>query len=124
MSSNAYNSQSVKDLALILKVLSEPNRLKILLSMGLECTPVSAIIARTGLSQTNVSFHLRVLREAGVVKGERNGPYIYYCLYDTELLTLLSSLTEWREHALEELKKDQEGSLSHSHGNTDTAVNQ
>lgn len=81
----------------MLKVLSEPNRLKILLSMGLECTPVSAIIARTGLSQTNVSFHLRILREAGLVKGERNGSFIYYCLYDTQLLDLLSNMGEWRE---------------------------
>ena len=85
---------------MVFKVLSEPNRLKILFSMGLECTPVSAIIARTGLSQTNVSFHLRVLREAGLVKGERNGPFIFYCLYDTKLLELLSSMTAWREHTL------------------------
>lgn len=86
----------VEDLARVFKILSEPNRLKILQSMGLECTPVSAIIARTGLSQTNVSFHLRIMREAGLVKGERNGPYIFYCLYDTQLLDLLSGLAAWR----------------------------
>ena len=97
MNSNTYKNRSVNELAAMMKVLSEPNRLKILFSMGLECAPVSAIIARTGLSQTNVSFHLRVLREAGLVKGERNGPYIYYCLYDTELLDLLSRINEWRE---------------------------
>lgn len=96
MSSNAYQKQAVKDLAKTLKILSEPNRLKILFSMGLECTPVSAIIAATGLSQTNVSFHLRVLREAGLVKGERHGPFIYYCLYDTQLLNLLSDLGAWQ----------------------------
>ena len=93
--------EQIEDLAMVFKVLSEPNRLKILLSMGLECTPVSAIIARTGLSQTNVSFHLRVLREAGLVKGERNGPFIFYCLYDTKLLELLSSMTAWRKHTLQ-----------------------
>lgn len=108
MSSYAYKDESVKDLAAVLKVLSEPNRLKILFSMGLECTPVSAIIARTGLSQTNVSFHLRILREAGLVKGERNGPYIYYCLYDTKLLELLSGLTEWREYELQSSKTNKE----------------
>lgn len=96
MMAMASTEHPLDDLARVFKILSEPNRLKILLSMGLECTPVSAIIARTGLSQTNVSFHLRVLREAGLVKGERNGPYIYYCLYDTKLLELLSSLDEWR----------------------------
>ena len=85
----------IESISRILKILSEPNRLRILYSMGLECTPVSAIIARTGLSQTNVSFHLRTLREAGLVKAERNGPYIFYCLYDTTLLDLLSELDVW-----------------------------
>lgn len=108
MSSNAYKDESVKDLAAMLKVLSEPNRLKILMSMGLECAPVSAIIARTGLSQTNVSFHLRVLREAGLVKGERTGPFIYYCLYDTKLLDLLTGLSSWRETVLTNIKEEPE----------------
>lgn len=84
-------------LARAMKILSEPNRLKILCSMGLECMPVSAIIARTGLSQTNVSFHLRILREAGLVKGEKSGAFVFYCLYDTTLLELLSGLGEWLE---------------------------
>lgn len=84
----------VNDLAEIMKTLSEPNRLRILCSMGLECVPVSAIIAKTGLSQTNVSFHLRILREAGLVKGEKRGAFIYYCLYDTTLLNILSNLAD------------------------------
>ena len=94
------DSDRIADLATVMKVLSEPNRLNILLSMGLECTPVSAIIAKTGLSQTNVSFHLRILREAGLVKGERNGPFIFYCLYDTALLDILKSMSSWREQTL------------------------
>ncbi len=97
MNANTYHAEAVKDLSKVFKVLSEPNRIRILMSMGLECAPVSAIIARTGLSQTNVSFHLRVLREAGLVKGERNGSFIFYCLYDTKLLEILSGLTDWRE---------------------------
>ena len=96
MSINAYRKLPVKDLAKFFKLLSEPNRLRILCSMGLDCTPVSAIIADTGLSQTNVSFHLRALREAGIVKAERRGGYVYYCLHDIRLLDLLSELEEWR----------------------------
>ena len=87
----------IDDLAKLLKILSEPNRLKILSSMGLECVPVSAIIAKTGLSQTNVSFHLRVMREAGIVKGERNGSFVYYCLYDYSIMELLKNLANWSE---------------------------
>jgi len=85
----------IDNLAKVMKILSEPNRLSILCSMGLECTPVSAIIEDTGLSQTNVSFHLRILREAGLVKGERRGAFIYYCLFDTTLLSLLENMSQW-----------------------------
>ena len=88
-----------KDLSVIFKLLSEPNRLAILHALGLECRPVSAIIADTGLNQTNVSFHLRKLREAGLVRGEKHGSFIFYCLPDPQLLDLLSRFSEWdREH--------------------------
>jgi len=86
----------VEDLARIFKILAEPNRLKIVTCMGLDCSPVSTIIAATGLSQTNVSFHLRILREAGIVKGERRGGFVYYCLYDFQLPELLSTFDAWR----------------------------
>jgi ArsR family transcriptional regulator len=78
-----------------LKLLGEPNRLRILCGLGLECRPVTDIINATGLGQTNVSFHLRVLREAGFVRAERRGPFIYYCLADTELLRILHDLKDW-----------------------------
>ncbi len=95
MSINAYECGQVKSLSKIFKLLSEPNRLKILCSLALECRPVSDIIEDTGLSQTNVSFHLRTLREAGLVRPERKGAFIYYCLPDPELLSLLENFSGW-----------------------------
>lgn len=97
MNSNAYDCGSVKPLSELFKLLAEPNRLKILCSLGLECRPVSDIIEATGLSQTNVSFHLRSLREAGVVRPERRGAFIYYCLPDPEILRLLDEFRHWME---------------------------
>jgi ArsR family transcriptional regulator len=58
---------------------------------------VSDIVAATGLSQTNVSFHLRALREAGLVRPERRGAFIFYCLPDAKLLGLLDDLQVWME---------------------------
>ncbi|WP_147074352.1 ArsR/SmtB family transcription factor [Sulfuriferula plumbiphila] len=78
-----------------LKLLGEPNRLRILCGLGPECRPVTDIINATGLGQTNVSFHLRVLREAGFVRAERRGSFIYYCLADTGLLRILHGLKHW-----------------------------
>ena len=80
-----------------LKVLGEPNRLQILLQLGLECRPVTDIINATGLPQTNVSFHLRILREGGFVRAERRGSFVYYCLDDPELLRILHELRAWLE---------------------------
>jgi ArsR family transcriptional regulator len=97
MSSNAYRCDQVKLLSGLFKLLAEPNRLRILCSLGLECRPVSDIVTSTGLSQTNVSFHLRALREAGLVRPERRGSFIYYCLPDGQLLSRLDDLRIWLE---------------------------
>ncbi|WP_241792343.1 ArsR/SmtB family transcription factor [Acidithiobacillus thiooxidans] len=79
----------------IFKVLAEPNRLSILCALGTECRPVTDIIRATELPQTNVSFHLRILREAGLVRAERRGSFVYYCLPDPDLLGILESLQAW-----------------------------
>lgn len=100
MSICTYHSMKTgnnKPLSQIFKLLAEPHRLDILYSLGLECRPVSAIIADTGMSQTNVSFHLRKLREAGLVRGEKHGSFVFYCLPDPELLKLLNGFRGWHQ---------------------------
>jgi ArsR family transcriptional regulator len=98
MNNITYDCDSVIHLSNLFKLLAEPNRLKILCSLELECRPVSDIIDATRLSQTNVSFHLRALREAGLVKPERKGVFIYYCLPDPELLQLLDNFRLWLDN--------------------------
>jgi len=95
MSINAYDCGYVKRMSTLFKLLAEPNRLKILCGLGMECRPVSSIVESTGLTQTNVSFHLRLLREAGLVRPERKGAFIYYCLSDQQLLRMLEEFREW-----------------------------
>lgn len=94
---NVQHHLETSSLFQALKVLGEPNRLQILLQLGLECRPVTDIINATGLPQTNVSFHLRVLREGGFVRAERRGAFVYYCLDDPELLRILQELSAWLE---------------------------
>jgi ArsR family transcriptional regulator, arsenate/arsenite/antimonite-responsive transcriptional repressor len=89
--------RNVNTLAPVFKILGEPNRLRILCSLGLDCRPVSDIVKATGMSQTNVSFHLRQLREAGLVRPERRGAFVYYCLPDAELLDILNTMSDWLE---------------------------
>jgi ArsR family transcriptional regulator len=92
-----FNEQDQRKIIPALKVIGEPNRLRILCGLGMACLPVVDIINATGLGQTNVSFHLRVLREAGFVRAERRGAFIFYCLADRDLLQILQNLKLWLE---------------------------
>jgi DNA-binding transcriptional ArsR family regulator len=62
------------------------------MAIGKESLSVTELVRTTGLSQTLISFHLRIMREADIVRTERNGPFIYYSLSDRSLLGILSAL--------------------------------
>ncbi len=83
---------NMKQLARFIKILGDASRLSIIRAMGSDARSVSEIIRRTGLPQTLVSFHLRTLRDAGIVRARREGPFIYYNLSDPHLLVLLDQL--------------------------------
>lgn len=71
---------AVRPAAVLMKALADENRLRIvaLLSGGEVC--VCHIAAALDLSQPNASQHLTVLKNAGVVQGERRGSWIHYRL--------------------------------------------
>ncbi len=80
-----------------LKVLGDDSRLRILQALNDGERSVSEILERTELPQTLASFHLRILREAGVLTTERRGPFIYYRLADSSLLNLLEACARYAE---------------------------
>ncbi len=75
-----------------LKLIGDSSRLKILSGIATGEKTVSEIIAATGLAQTLVSFHLKLLRERGIVDSTRKGgPFVYYRLRDPSLVNLLQA---------------------------------
>jgi DNA-binding transcriptional ArsR family regulator len=79
-------------LARLFKLCSDPNRIRILFAIGKAKKSVSEIMSQTALSQTLVSFHLRPLRESGIVAAERQGPFVYYRATEPVFIDLLLSL--------------------------------
>ncbi len=79
----------------LFKVLADQNRLRILQALEDGERSVSEILERTGLPQTLASFHLRTLREAGVVTTERKGPFVFYRLADPSLPNLLDACARY-----------------------------
>ena len=87
-------------IARVFRALGDANRLDILSAIGKDARSVTEIVQTTGLSQTLVSFHLRILREAEIVTTKRNGPFILYSLsgpvFSSILLKLFNSMNSKR----------------------------
>nr|WP_204138560.1 metalloregulator ArsR/SmtB family transcription factor [Halomicronema sp. CCY15110] len=60
------------------KVLSESSRLQIVCRLRNGPKNVSEIIELTGLGQANVSKHLKILAQAGIVTREQQGVCVFY----------------------------------------------
>lgn len=79
-----------KAYAKLFKALGDPTRLQILEMLGRHQEPLCAceIEARFALKQPTISHHLRLLREVGLIEGERRGNWIYYSLVQKTLQRL------------------------------------
>jgi ArsR family transcriptional regulator len=75
-------ADDIEKLADIFKALSDPTRLRLvkMLSGKRGALCVNALSHMLGVTQSAVSQHLRVLRQAGLVRGERRGNFVHYAL--------------------------------------------
>jgi len=79
--SGPLSPQYVSRSAQALGVLSHETRLQaVLLLAVLGETHVSALVAALDITQSNLSHHLRILRDAGLVTDRRDGKYVLYSL--------------------------------------------
>lgn len=70
------------------KVLSEVSRLQVLCCLKTVAKNVTEIIEATGLGQANVSKHLKVLMQAGMVTRHPEGINVYYQISDPMIFEL------------------------------------
>ncbi len=84
----------------LLDVLADPHRRQILQRLvdGAVCT-CTDLVAATGVGQPTVSHHLKVLREAGLVRGERCGRFVEYSVVPARLRTLAVAFTTLADRA-------------------------
>lgn len=80
-------------LAELAKALGHPARLAILhLLAGRSTCVCGQIVGELPLAQATVSQHLKVLKDAGLIQGEVDGPRVCYCLDRTALAALRDEL--------------------------------
>jgi DNA-binding transcriptional ArsR family regulator len=77
-----------------LKAMSHPLRLKILCILGNNELSVQDIVERVGTSQSNISQHLAILRDMGILTSRKDANRVYYRVQDPRNLRLIAMMRE------------------------------
>ncbi|NJD07044.1 MAG: winged helix-turn-helix transcriptional regulator [Methylococcaceae bacterium] len=77
-----------------LKALGHPLRLKILCQLGENRISVQDIVERVGTTQSNISQHLGILREKGILACQKDANRVYYYVDNIDTLRLIKLLKE------------------------------
>lgn len=80
--------------ASVCKGLADPKRLLIIDALRDGELSVSEICELLDLPQANVSQHLSILRDKGLVRTRRDGQYIYYSLSSAKIIEAMDLLRE------------------------------
>ena len=77
-----------------LKAMSHPLRLKILCTLGDEEVSVQDIVDQVGTSQSNISQHLAILRDKGILTSRKDANRVFYRVSDSRTLRLICMMRE------------------------------
>jgi DNA-binding transcriptional ArsR family regulator len=89
------NEEDIVHASHSLKAMAHPLRLEILCILG-GTTEVSVqdIVELVGTSQSNISQHLSILREKGILASRKDANKVYYRIADPKLLQLIGALRD------------------------------
>lgn len=73
----------------IFRAMADPSRLKVLIFVLETPGNVTEIVKGLGMKQSLVSHHLGILRECGLVRAQRKGPFVLYEVCGAEVRRLL-----------------------------------
>jgi DNA-binding transcriptional ArsR family regulator len=94
----AVDGRMARQVAETMQALSAPARVTMLAHLRAGPTAVGKLAEVTGLEQSAVSHHLRVLRHLGLVVGERRGRRVFYSLHDSHVGALVDEAVYHVEH--------------------------
>ncbi len=88
------------DISVMLKALGEPTRLSIFQQLLIRKHCVRSLSKKLGISESAISQHMKVLKEAGMVYGERFGYHIHYFPKQEALDELSAAFAEMKQQSL------------------------
>ncbi len=87
------------DVVAIFKALSEPIRVEVIELLREQEMCVCDLCDRLNVAQSKLSFHLKTLKKAGLVRSRQEGRWIYYRLNLARLVELEEYLAEFRRYS-------------------------
>lgn len=88
------DDEQITQASLAMKAMSHPLRLKILCVLGDKEVSVQDIVDAVGTSQSNISQHLALMREKGVLRTRKDANRVYYRVGDTRTLEVISMMRD------------------------------
>ncbi len=88
------NDDDIERASRSLKAMSHPLRLKILCTLGDQEVSVQEIVEHVGTSQSNISQHLAILRDKGILASRKDANRVYYRVSDSRTLKLIGMMRE------------------------------
>ena len=86
--------QDILQASLAIKAIAHPLRLKILCLLGDKEVSVQDIVEYVGTSQSNISQHLAILRNKGVLATRKDANRVYYRIGDPRTLKLVGMMRD------------------------------
>ncbi|MFA6970357.1 MAG: metalloregulator ArsR/SmtB family transcription factor [Gallionella sp.] len=86
--------EDIQQASQAIKAIAHPLRLKILCVLGDQEISVQDIVEQVGTSQSNISQHLAILRDKGVLSTRKEANRVYYRIGDLRTLKLVSMMRE------------------------------
>lgn len=86
--------EDILQASLAIKAIAHPLRLKILCLLGNKEVSVQDIVDYVGTSQSNISQHLAILRDKGVLASRKDANRVYYRIGDPRTLKLVEMMRE------------------------------
>jgi len=87
--------EEYKQAAKVFKALADPTRLRILSIIESESMMITGIVEKFNLSQPTVSYHIRILENAGLVKTAKKGREVYCSLVKKGVLKKALEFSKW-----------------------------
>ncbi|HEX4944013.1 MAG TPA: metalloregulator ArsR/SmtB family transcription factor [Usitatibacteraceae bacterium] len=86
--------EDIRQASEALKAMAHPLRLKILCLVGQGELMVQEIVEAVGTSQSNISQHLSVMRERGLLSSRKEANKVFYRIEDPRILKMIAMMRE------------------------------